>query len=545
MSGKLGTDFVVTDPTDASSPTLGASWDRNTKAAVKSWATTEHDGEGAHKFQVVASTGVIAGSPVAGSLAIVEAPVDGSGDDEIRLTLTFTSGTMQSPITITAAGLAYAVNDYLFVIGNGKTTYDTTICVLRVATVSAVGAVTSLVVIRGGSGYTNGTFTLLTTAYKPQPILHEYNGSEWWPLNQPPSIGSFSSVISAGSITSTQIASQTIVEGNIADGAITSNKILDGTILNADIADGTITAAKLSSGVLMQVQDYRDLLMYVNGTSAGSGLTVSWNGSSVTVAAGGVGWSIGDYALVNDAGLGNGNMIVKVTGVGGGGDATTLELINAGTGYATTGTGEPCVAILAELKLNFSEILMQDIAGTVAKRLGAVSNMTINFGSLFANGTYGGIDSGSPPALASTTFYYVWAIYNPTTEAVSAILTITPPPGGPTFPSGFSYGVYIGAVWYQASGGFQGLIQHGKVAQCDVNTFPAVSYSAYLTVFKATPTVPISTAFVHLATSTAGTLFTYGSNGNYIDGQRVAMNKANDYYCTVNTTHYICGWEYA
>lgn len=541
MSGKLGSDFDVTQPTDASSPTLGASWDRNTKAAVKSWATTEHDGEGAHKIQIASSTGAITGSPVAGSLAIVEAPVTGAGSRPI-VTLTFTSGTMQSPGVITDGGTGNAVGDILYVIGNGKSAYDTTVCVLRVDAVT-VGVVTSLTIVRGGSGYANGTVTGLTTAYKPQPVLHEYNGSEWWPLNQPPQIGSFSSIVSAASITGSQIASQTIVAGNIADGAITTSKILDGTIQAVDIADGAITAEKLASGTLMQVQDYRDLLMYVNGTSAGTGLTVSWNGSVVTIGSGGVGWSIGDYALVT--GSGNGNMVIQVTGVGGGGDVTTLTQINSGTGYLTTGTGVACTATLGELKLNFSEILMQDIAGTVAKRLGAVSGMTINFGSLFAHGTYGGIDSGSPPALASTMFYYVWAIYNPTTEVVSAILTITPPPGGPTFPSGFSYGVYIGAVWYQASGGFQGLVQHGKVAQCDVNTFPAISYSAYLTVFRATPTVPISTAFVHLATSLAGTLFTYGSNGNYIDGQRVAMNTAKQYYCTVNTTHYIAGWEYA
>ena len=173
-----------------------------------------------------------------------------------------------------------------------------------------------------------------------------------------------------------------------------------------------------------------------------------------------------------------------------------------------------------------------------------MSGLTLNFGSIFANGTLGGIDTGSPPVLGSTTFYYVWVIHNPTTLATTAILTITPPPGGPTFPSGFTYGFYVGAVWYQATGGFQGLIQHGKVAQCDVNTFPAVTYSAYLTVFRATPTIPEKVAFVNLVASTAGILFTYGSNGNYKDGERVAINSAKQYYSTVNTTHYIAGWEY-
>ena len=71
-----------------------------------------------------------------------------------------------------------------------------------------------------------------------------------------------------------------------------------------------------------------------------------------------------------------------------------------------------------------------------------------------------------------------------------------------------------------------------------------MTYSAYLTIFRATPTVPEKVAFVNLVTSLAGTLFTYGSNGNYKDGERVAINSAKQYYATVNTTHYIAGWEY-
>ena len=200
---------------------------------------------------------------------------------------------------------------------------------MKVTSVSALGAVLGASVYRGGSGYANGTVAGLTTAYKPQPVLHEYNGSEWWPLNQPPQIGSFSSVISAGSITGSQIASATIVAGNIADGAITTNKILDGTIQAVDIADGAITAGKLASGVLMQVQASRDLLMYVNGTSAGLALTISWNGSSYTVASGGSGWSVGDYALVT--GSGNGNTVIQVTNVGGAGDAIDVSFIYSGT----------------------------------------------------------------------------------------------------------------------------------------------------------------------------------------------------------------------
>lgn len=57
-----------------------------------------------------------------------------------------------------------------------------------------------------------------------------------------------------GTVTSTNIADKTIVNGDIADGTIESGKIKDGTIVNGDIANTTITGGKLVNGTVTATQ---------------------------------------------------------------------------------------------------------------------------------------------------------------------------------------------------------------------------------------------------------------------------------------------------
>lgn len=69
----------------------------------------------------------------------------------------------------------------------------------------------------------------------------------------------------------------------------------------------------------------------------------------------------------------------------------------------------------------------------------------------------GGLDTG---AEAASTWYYIWAIYNPSTDTISGMLSTSS--SNPTMPAGYSYKALLGAVYNDSGSNFLRFNQVGK-----------------------------------------------------------------------------------
>ena len=77
-------------------------------------------------------------------------------------------------------------------------------------------------------------------------------------------------------------------------------------------------------------------------------------------------------------------------------------------------------------------------------------NLTVDITASGANG----LDTGSE---ASSTWYYLWVIYNPDTSTVAGLLSTSST--APTLPSGYTYKGLVGAVYNNGSSNFFGFRQ--------------------------------------------------------------------------------------
>jgi hypothetical protein len=119
----------------------------------------------------------------------------------------------------------------------------------------------------------------------------------------------------------------------------------------------------------------------------------------------------------------------------------------------------------------------------------------------------GGLDTGT---VANSTWYYVWAIYNPTTDAAGYLLSASPT--SPTMPSGYDYKVRIGEVVTNSSGSIRAFVQNGDkfsfldFPAWDLNTTsPSVSPSNLVTVSAPRYSTTVEVLFILQRTSTAST----------------------------------------
>lgn len=114
-------------------------------------------------------------------------------------------------------------------------------------------------------------------------------------------------------------------------------------------------------------------------------------------------------------------------------------------------------------------VVVQDANGNT-RRLTSWS-ATVNSASSGA----GGLDTGS---IASSTWYYIYAIFNPTTNTKSILMSASAT--SPTLPSGYTFvsGV-LGAIFTDGSAHFLGFIQYGRQVQYVVgNNLSAVRQMA-------------------------------------------------------------------
>jgi hypothetical protein len=80
-------------------------------------------------------------------------------------------------------------------------------------------------------------------------------------------------------------------------------------------------------------------------------------------------------------------------------------------------------------------LLLQASGGLI--QIGPNINVTVNTGVSGANG----LDAGS---LAASTWYYLWVIYNPTTQTYAGLISLSST--APTLPTGYTYASRFGAV---------------------------------------------------------------------------------------------------
>jgi len=104
--------------------------------------------------------------------------------------------------------------------------------------------------------------------------------------------------------------------------------------------------------------------------------------------------------------------------------------------------------------ISADQICLENTAGTTHKV--RATSLTLNTGASGANG----LDTGS---LASSTWYYVFVIYNPSTRTQACLMSASSI--SPTMPSGYFYKARVGAFRTDGSGHIIGFSQKGRRAQ--------------------------------------------------------------------------------
>lgn len=110
-------------------------------------------------------------------------------------------------------------------------------------------------------------------------------------------------------------------------------------------------------------------------------------------------------------------------------------------------------------------ITLENLKGEVYRALSV--SVTADITTL---GAANGLDTG---AEASSTWYSKWVIYNPTTNTVASLLSISAT--APTMPSGYTFKARVGWVRNDGSSNFLQFIQYGRRIQYIMGTNPNVS----------------------------------------------------------------------
>jgi hypothetical protein len=128
------------------------------------------------------------------------------------------------------------------------------------------------------------------------------------------------------------------------------------------------------------------------------------------------------------------------------------------------------------------------------------------------NGAVNGLNGLDTGSLAIDSWYYVWAIYNPTTQVAGWILSLQSTANG-TFlaalPSGFkAYGRYGAVQTIHASATFYGTFQFGNRAQYVVGLAQTANLLSIISGSSGSPTVPTwtSTALTRFVPTTASAI---------------------------------------
>lgn len=174
----------------------------------------------------------------------------------------------------------------------------------------------------------------------------------------------------------------------------------------------------------------------------------------------------------------------------------------------------------------------------LAYQAGAV-NLTVDISASGANG----LDTGSE---AGSTWYFLWVIYNPTTDTVAGLISLSTT--APTMPSGYTFKKLIGIAYNDAGSDLDAFIQYDNwinwtIHVASVTGGASGSYSAV------SPNVPtIATAIlVTESCVSAAARFDYSTDGTNVNGffeatagstrgaKMIFLNASQQYYYLRNS----------
>jgi len=142
-------------------------------------------------------------------------------------------------------------------------------------------------------------------------------------------------------------------------------------------------------------------------------------------------------------------------------DARYAQSTNIGLGFSALR-----VAVTSDSQVNIQVAKLVAFTASNQAIVGNALNLTGNLASSGANG----LDSG---AEAASTWYNVWAIYNPTGGTWAALLSLSAT--APTMPTNYTYKVRVGAIRNDSSSNLLRSLQYGTRAQIVLGTNPTVS----------------------------------------------------------------------
>jgi hypothetical protein len=133
-----------------------------------------------------------------------------------------------------------------------------------------------------------------------------------------------------------------------------------------------------------------------------------------------------------------------------------LRVYNVATSFGDSAPGSP----------NVQMVLAADSASVSDANGNALSvfsySCTINISNSAGAGS---IDTGT---VATSNWYYLWIVYNPTTLTASCLGSLSSTRGGLTLPSGYTFAARVGANFYLTNNsvtGWQRIVQYGRRAQ--------------------------------------------------------------------------------
>lgn len=159
-------------------------------------------------------------------------------------------------------------------------------------------------------------------------------------------------------------------------------------------------------------------------------------------------------------------------------------------------------------------------------------SVTCNITTSGANG----LDTG---AEASSTWYSIWLIYNPTTNTQAGLLSLSAT--APTMPSGYTFKARLGWVRNNGSSNFINFVQYGRQVQLvmDGTALPIIAaggFTASLVAYATTNFIP-STAFVFRGiVHAAADDIAVAPNSGYSVGIGGTNTKQPPYYFGVSTS---------
>lgn len=309
---------------------------------------------------------------------------------------------------------------------------------------------------------------------------------------------------------------------------------IDGLTAKSITKNGTaaLTAGDIQAGKLTWVEYDGTSFQLVNnivyGGSIENGTIVSLS-APITVAQGGTGATT---LAANSVLLGNGTAALQtvapstannvLTSVGGTWASQSIGVAPEGAykNLKVQVTADTTIAVTADR-------LVVGTSTSVWRTLSTV-NATISTAASGANG----LDTG---AMANSTWYAVWVIYNPTTDTIAGLISTSSTT--PTLPSGYTYRARVGWVRY-ATAALARTLQYGNRVQYVVTTgsqTPNLPIMASGVAGNTSTPTWVAVAWANYAPSTIGTLLMNVGSVNIQGNALVAPN--NSYGGVASTTN--------